>query len=106
MGPEETKEFQRQVDGLFGKGWIKESLSPCAVPVILVPKKDGYVVRSQGIKVDESKVEAIKQWPTPTSVHEVRSFHGLAGFYRRFVKDFSTIDAPLTVVTKKNDKFC
>nr|XP_027074619.1 uncharacterized protein LOC113698868 [Coffea arabica] len=64
-----------------------------------------YVVSSQGIKVDESKIEAIKQWPTPTSVHEVHNFHGLAGFYRRFVKDFSTIVAPLTAVTKKNDKF-
>ncbi|XP_071923190.1 uncharacterized protein [Coffea arabica] len=41
MGPEETKELQRQVDGLLGKGWVKESLSPCAVSVILVPKKDG-----------------------------------------------------------------
>ena len=41
MGPEETKELQRQVDGLLGKGWVQESLSPCAVPVILVPKKDG-----------------------------------------------------------------
>ncbi|XP_027158258.1 uncharacterized protein LOC113759879 [Coffea eugenioides] len=41
MGPEETKKLQRQVDGLLGKGWVKESLSPCAVPVVLVPKKDG-----------------------------------------------------------------
>ncbi|XP_071917122.1 uncharacterized protein [Coffea arabica] len=39
--PEETKELQRQVDDLLGKGWARESLSPCAVPVILVPKKDG-----------------------------------------------------------------
>lgn len=64
-----------------------------------------YVVSSQGIKVNESKIEAIQQWPTPTSVPKVRSFLGLAGFYRRFVKDFSTIAAPLTAVTKKNDKF-
>ncbi|XP_027156398.1 uncharacterized protein LOC113774129 [Coffea eugenioides] len=41
MGPEETKELQRQVDGLLGKGWVKESLSPCVVLVVLVPKKDG-----------------------------------------------------------------
>ncbi|XP_027093678.1 uncharacterized protein [Coffea arabica] len=65
----------------------------------------GYVVSSQGIKVDESKIEAIKQWTTPTSVPEVPSFLGLAGFYRRFVKDFSTSVAPMTAVTKKNDKF-
>ncbi|XP_071926125.1 uncharacterized protein [Coffea arabica] len=41
MGPEETKELQKQVDGLLGKGWVKKSLNPCVVPVILVPKKDG-----------------------------------------------------------------
>ncbi|XP_071924844.1 uncharacterized protein [Coffea arabica] len=113
MGPDETKELQRQIEELLTKGWARESLSPCAVPVILVPKKDGswrmctdcFVVSKQGIKVDEEKVKAIREWPTPSTVGEVRSFHGLASFYRRFVKDFSTIAAPLTAVIKKNEPF-
>ncbi|KAJ9556733.1 hypothetical protein OSB04_011347 [Centaurea solstitialis] len=255
--PEETKELQRQVEELLAKGWIRESMSPCAVPVLLVPKKDGswrmcvdcrainnitvkyrhpiprlddrldefyganlfskidlksgyhqirmkegdewkialktkhglyewlvmpfgltnapstfmrlmnhvlrdfigkfvvvyfddiliyskslddhlehltsilsvlrkeklfanlkkctfytnhvvflgYVVSSQGISVDEEKVKAIQDWPTPKNVSEVRSFHGLGSFYRRFVKNFGTLASPLTEVIKKNVSF-
>ncbi|XP_016191799.1 uncharacterized protein LOC107632644 [Arachis ipaensis] len=108
--PEETKELQRQVEDLLAKGFVRESMSPCAVPVLLVPKKDGswrmcFVISSVGIEVDDAKVKAIREWPTPQSVSDVRSFHGLAGFYRRFVKDFSTIAAPLTEIIKKHVNF-
>ncbi|KAL4281354.1 hypothetical protein GQ457_03G017090 [Hibiscus cannabinus] len=61
----------------------------------------GFIVSAQGIHVDEEKVKAIQERSTPTSIAEVRSFHGLAIFYRCFVKDFSTIVIPLTEIIKK-----
>ncbi|GJU49514.1 putative reverse transcriptase domain-containing protein, partial [Tanacetum coccineum] len=162
----EHEELRRQVEGLVSKGHVHESMSPCVVPALLTPKKDGswrmcvdsrainkitvryrfpiprlddlldqisgvtiftkldlksgyyqirlrpamkkcvfmtpkvlflgYVVSGERIQVDESKVAAVQEWPTPTTITEVRSFHGLASFYRRFIPNFSSIMAPLT----------
>ncbi|KAJ0806053.1 putative nucleotidyltransferase, Ribonuclease H [Helianthus annuus] len=61
----------------------------------------GHVVNKDGIHVDPSKVESIKNWPAPRTPTEIRQFLGLAGYYRRFIKDFSKIAQPLTSLTQK-----
>nr|GFA13704.1 putative reverse transcriptase domain-containing protein [Tanacetum cinerariifolium] len=61
--------------------------------------------RTQGITMDPAKVEAITKWPRPTSVTEVRSFLGLAGYYRRFIEGFSRLALPLTKLMRKGEKF-
>ena len=65
----------------------------------------GHVVTSEGIAVDSSKVEAVLNWQKPKCVFDIRSFLGLAGYYRRFIKDFSSIALPLTKLTRKGVKF-
>ncbi|GKB13481.1 reverse mRNAase [Tanacetum coccineum] len=203
MNPKESAILQQMVEELLQKGLIRVSMSPCAVPALLTPKKDGSwrmlsgariftkidlrsgyhqirirsgdewktafkmkeglyewlvmpfglsnapstfmrlmnqalktfidkfvvvyfddiliystdetlhldhlrqvlgVLHGDGIRVDEEKIKAIQDWPTPKSVPEIRSFHGLATFYRRFIRNFSTIVAPLTNCLK-NGKF-
>ena len=65
----------------------------------------GFVVSAQGIQVDEEKICVIQEWLSPMSVGHVCSFHRLSSFYRRFMKDFSSITGLLTEVIKKNVGF-
>ncbi|XP_057526384.1 uncharacterized protein LOC130805617 [Amaranthus tricolor] len=206
---QEALELQKQVDELLAKGYVRESISPCAVPTLLVPKKDGtwcmcidsrsvnnitikyrfpipriddmldeltgtqwfskidlrsgyhqirmkegdewktafktkygfkeleehfrhlrlvfkvlreqrlygklekchflsqeisflgFIINREGVKEDPKKIKAIQDWPTPNSITQIRPFHGLASFYRRFIHNFSSIMAPITECTKK-----
>ena len=65
----------------------------------------GHLVNQKGILVDPAKIEAMMQWEVPKSPSEIRSFLGLAGYYRRFIQDFSKIAVPLTRLTKKSVVF-
>ena len=65
----------------------------------------GYVVSKQGVVVDPAKIMAMMKWEPPKNVTEVRSFLGLAGYYRRFVEGFSKLAMPMTRLTKKGEKF-
>nr|GFB20116.1 putative reverse transcriptase domain, zinc finger, CCHC-type, aspartic peptidase domain protein [Tanacetum cinerariifolium] len=180
MNPKEFSELHRQVTELLEKGLIRESMSSCAVPALLVPKpavtfrmctdsravnkitikcrfpiprfddlldhlhgasvfskiglRSGYhQIRMRpgdewkiafntrdglyewmvmpfglsnaprtGIRMDTTTISAVTTWPPPTSLHDVRSFHGLASFYRRFIRGFSTIVAPITECLKSS----
>ncbi|GJW94957.1 putative reverse transcriptase domain-containing protein [Tanacetum coccineum] len=64
-----------------------------------------HVIDNNGIHVDPAKIEAVKNWASPTTPSEIRQFLGLAGYYRRFIEGFSKIAKPMTELTQKNQKF-
>jgi hypothetical protein len=65
----------------------------------------GHILTAEGVAVDPEKVEAVSNWQRPTNVSEIRSFLGLAGYYRRFIEGFSKIARPMTELLKKEKKF-
>ncbi len=65
----------------------------------------GHIIGREGVACDHEKIEAVQQWDTPTTAKQVRSFLRLAGYYRRFIPEFYKLAAPLTELTKKNQRF-
>jgi len=65
----------------------------------------GHIISARGIAMDPTKVDAVVKWESPKSATEIRSFMGLAGYYRRFIEGFSKIVAPLTQLTRKDQPF-
>jgi hypothetical protein len=65
----------------------------------------GHVLTPEGISVDPNKVQDVLNWNSPKSVHQIRQFLGLAGYYRSFIPDFSKIAQPMTKFLQKDVKF-
>ncbi|GJY51617.1 retrotransposon protein, putative, ty3-gypsy subclass [Tanacetum coccineum] len=110
MAPIELKELKDHYKELLSARFLSPECIAMGAPVLFVKKKDGghfwvTIVFSRRITKIRRKVELSQKEPRPTSVTEVRSFLGLAGYYRRFVEGFSRLALPLTKLMRKGEKF-
>ena len=102
--PEEHVRHLREVLNLLRKHKLYAKLSKCSFFLSEVEFL-GHIVGADGIRTDPNKVKAITEWQAPRNVTDVRAFHGLASYYRKFIKNFSAIAAPLTALTSSKSKF-
>ena len=102
--PEEHSEHLRIVLQTLREWQLYSKLSKCQFWIDRVTFL-GHVILVEGVSVDPQKIEAVVNWKPPKNVLEVRSFLGLAGYYRKFVEGFSKIAAPLTKLTRKDVKY-
>jgi hypothetical protein len=100
----EHEQHLRLILGALRKNQFYGKLKKCAFWLSEVAFL-GHVINQQGIAVDPNNVAAVVEWKRPSSVSEIRSFLGLAGYYRRFVPDFSSIAKPLTRLLEKGVPF-
>ena len=101
---EDHEQHLRLILELLGKEKLYAKFSKCEFWLREVHFL-GHVINDKGIHVDPAKIEAVKNWEAPKTPSEIRSFLGLAGYYRRFIKNFSKIALPLTALTQKEKKF-
>nr|GFA81759.1 putative reverse transcriptase domain-containing protein [Tanacetum cinerariifolium] len=96
----EREEHLKAILELLKKEELYAKFSKCE---FWIPKVQflGYVIDSQGIRVDPTKIESVKDWASPKSPTAIRKFLGLAGYYRRFIEGFSKIAKPMTKLTQK-----
>nr|KYP50893.1 Retrovirus-related Pol polyprotein from transposon 17.6 [Cajanus cajan] len=102
--PEEHGEHLRLVLEILKEKQLYAKLSKCEFWLDEV-KFLGHVILAEGIVIDSAKVELVLQWERPRTVTDIRSFVGLAGYYKRFIEGFSKIVAPLTQLTRKEQPF-
>ena len=100
----EHKEHVRLVLAKLREFGIQADVNKCEFHVIET-KYLGLIISTEGIRMDPAKINAIKQWDTPTCVQEVCSFVGFCNFYRQFIGKFSKIAGPLNSLTKQNIPF-
>ncbi|GJZ73865.1 reverse transcriptase domain-containing protein [Tanacetum coccineum] len=100
----EHEEHLKTILELLKKEELYAKFSKCEFWINTV-KFLGHVIDSSGIHVDPAKIEAVKNWASPTTPSEIRQFLGLAGYYRRFIEGFSKIAKPMTELTQKKQKF-
>ncbi|GJU62957.1 putative nucleotidyltransferase, ribonuclease H [Tanacetum coccineum] len=100
----EHEEHLKTILELLKKEELYAKFSKCEFWINTV-KFLGHVIDNSGIHVDPAKIEAVKNWASPTTPLEIRQFLGLAGYYRRFIEGFSKIAKPMTELTQKNQKF-
>nr|KYP50735.1 Retrovirus-related Pol polyprotein from transposon 17.6 [Cajanus cajan] len=101
---EDHREHLRSVLEVLRERQLYAKLSKCEFWLSEV-RFLGHVISAEGIAVDPAKVEAVIQWERPMTATEIRSFLGLAGYYRRFIEGFSRIVMPLTQLTRKDQPF-
>ncbi|GKD97172.1 putative reverse transcriptase domain-containing protein [Tanacetum coccineum] len=101
---EEHADHLRIILKLLKKEKLYAKFSKCDFWICIVQFLE-HVIDSQGIYVDPAKIEAVKNWASPTTPTEIRQFLGLVGYYQRFIESFLKIAKPLTELTQKNKKY-